>query len=362
MGISDRIAEIELEMSRTQKNKATEHHLAGLKSKLAKLKSELTASNAKPSIAGQGWEVQKTGNARVCLVGFPSVGKSTFLSTITSTYSKQAEHEFTTVDCISGKFKYNGADIQVLDLPGIIEGAASNRGRGRQIISVAKTADLIVMMLDYRRRGDKEILMNELDKMGIKINKKRPDVTFSRSSQGININAITKLTKITPEIIKEVLKAYKIDNVNITIKDDITDEDLIDAISGSNAYIKCLFVYNKIDELSYEEFLNIDFTNSMPISCSKKWNIEELKKEIYKSLDFIRIYTKRKGEEPNFNEPLILKGSNSIKDLCFSLHKDFVINFKHAFVWGTSAKHSPQKVGFHHILEDEDVVQLFFNK
>ena len=40
------------------------------------------------------------------------------------------------------------ANIQLLDLPGIIEGASQGKGRGRQVVSVAKTADLILMMLD----------------------------------------------------------------------------------------------------------------------------------------------------------------------------------------------------------------------
>ena len=45
-------------------------------------------------------------------------------------------------------FQYNDANIQLLDLPGIIEGAAQGKGRGRQVISVARTADVILMMLD----------------------------------------------------------------------------------------------------------------------------------------------------------------------------------------------------------------------
>ena len=49
---------------------------------------------------------------------------------------------------IEGVIKYQGAEIQLLDLPGIIEGAAQGKGRGRQVIAVARTADLILMMLD----------------------------------------------------------------------------------------------------------------------------------------------------------------------------------------------------------------------
>lgn len=42
--------------------------------------------------------------------------------------------------------EYEGARVQLLDLPGIVEGAAMGRGRGRQVVSVAKTADVIVIM------------------------------------------------------------------------------------------------------------------------------------------------------------------------------------------------------------------------
>lgn len=66
------------------------------------------------------------------------VGKSTFLSKITKTKSEVASYAFTTLTAIPGVLEYGGAEIQVLDLPGIIEGAAEGKGRGRQVISAAK--------------------------------------------------------------------------------------------------------------------------------------------------------------------------------------------------------------------------------
>lgn len=64
------------------------------------------------------------------------------LSTLTKTESEAANYEFTTLTCIPGVIEYKGANIQLLDLPGIIEGAAQGKGRGRQVIAVARTADL----------------------------------------------------------------------------------------------------------------------------------------------------------------------------------------------------------------------------
>lgn len=74
MGILERIRDIEHEMSKTQKNKATEYHLGLLKAKLSKLRSELINESSKSGGGGSGFEVNKTGDARVALIGFPSVG------------------------------------------------------------------------------------------------------------------------------------------------------------------------------------------------------------------------------------------------------------------------------------------------
>lgn len=99
-------------MARTQRNKATEGHLALLKTKLAKLKRDLIEpSGGKGGGAGEGFDVKSSGDARVGLIGFPSVGKSTLLSKLTGTYSEAADYEFTTLTCIPGVFNYKGTKI-----------------------------------------------------------------------------------------------------------------------------------------------------------------------------------------------------------------------------------------------------------
>jgi ribosome-interacting GTPase 1 len=106
-----KIADIEAEMGRTQKNKATEGHLGLLKAKLAKLKREIT-DGPKVSGGGQdGFDVKAAGDARVGLIGFPSVGKSTLLSKLTGTFSEAADYEFTTLTCIPAVYNYKGTKV-----------------------------------------------------------------------------------------------------------------------------------------------------------------------------------------------------------------------------------------------------------
>jgi len=115
MGVAEKIKEIEYEYSRTQKNKATEHHLGGLKAKLAMLRRQLIEEESKstggPGGPGTGFDVQKHGNSRIAMIGFPSVGKSSFLNLVTEQESEAANYEFTTLTCIPGKLYIKDAEL-----------------------------------------------------------------------------------------------------------------------------------------------------------------------------------------------------------------------------------------------------------
>ena len=262
MGLVDRIKEIEDEMKRTQKNKATEGHLMSLKAKLAKLRTQLLEEDKASSSGGggQGFAVARSGDGRVALIGFPSVGKSTLLSQLTETESETNSVEFTTLTCIPGNLLYNGVRIQLLDLPGIIEGAAHGRGRGREVIAVAKSADMILMVLDAgREEGNRhrEILEKELETVGLRLNARPPDIAFRRKNGGgITFNSTLQLTKLGDDPYKTVYKIlheYKIHNCDVLFREDASVDQFIDVIEGNRKYIKCLYVYNKIDVVSIED-------------------------------------------------------------------------------------------------------------
>lgn len=169
---------------------------------LSPLSSHLYRTSANRQNAGghEGFDVAKSGDGRVCLIGFPSVGKSSLLGAVTDTKSEVAAYEFTTLTCIPGNVTINDIRIQLLDLPGIIEGAAQGKGRGREVIAVARSADLILMVLDGAKERDNQhrnILERELETMGIRLNARSPDVYYRKKSGGnIKFNTTVPLTKV----------------------------------------------------------------------------------------------------------------------------------------------------------------------
>ncbi|XP_065846574.1 developmentally-regulated GTP-binding protein 2-like [Oscarella lobularis] len=361
MGILEKISEIEKEIARTQKNKATEYHLGLLKAKLAKYRSQLLETTSKTAAKGEGFDVMKSGDARVALVGFPSVGKSTLLNKVTKTHSESASYEFTTLTVIPAGLRVNGANIQLLDMPGIIEGASQGKGRGRQVIAVARTADLVLIMLDASKGEiQKTLLQKELESMGLRLNKTKPNIYFKiRKTGGIAFSAMGALTHVNEKLVQMICHEYKIFHAEVLFRNDCTADDLIDVICGNRIYMKCLYCYNKVDCVSLEEVDRLARQDhSVVMSCELNLNLDYLLEAIWDHLALIRIYTKKPGKKPDFEDCLILRRSATIEHVCHVIHRSIVSAFKYAIVWGTSTKYNPQRVGIGHQVHDEDVVQI----
>lgn len=267
--------------------------------------------------------------------------------------------------CVPGKISFNGAQIQLLDLPGIIEGAAQGVGRGRQVIAVAKTSDLILMMLDATKGPkQRELLEAELEAVGIRINTNKPNIYFKvKKGGGISFNGTCKLTHLNERIVYSILHDYKIHNAEVLVREDATVDEFIDVVLGTRKYIKCIYCYNKIDQITIEEVDELARRdNTAVVSCEMDLNMDSLIATIWHHLDLIRIYTKKRGEFPDFDGGLILKRGCTVEDVCRNIHKSLLDEFKFALVWGSSAKHNAQRVGMSHVCEDEDVIQIVKKK
>ncbi len=251
----------------------------------------------------------------------------------------------------------------MLDLPGIIEGAKDGKGRGKQVIAVARTCNLIFIVLDVNKPlTHKQIIEKELEGFGIRINKEPPNIVFRRKERGgISITNTVPLTHLDSDEIKAVMGEFRISSAEIAFRCDATVDDLIDVLEAQNRrYIPVIYVLNKIDSISIEELdLLSRITNAVPISSENGWNLDDLLEYMWEKLNLVRVYTKPKGRMPDYNEPIVLRTNRStVEDFVNQIHKSLLTDFKSALVYGSSVKHLPQYVGLSHVLKDEDVVTI----
>ena len=203
----------------------------------------------------------------------------------------------------------------------------------------------------------------ELENVGIRLNKKRPNITIQQTKTGgVQFNANCKLTKIDKKLVINIMHEYKMHNAHVTFRGDYDVDELIDVIEGNRKYIRCIYVYNKIDTISIEEVNEIsqDPLNAC-ISVHMQLGLDILLQKIWKQLGMVRVYTKKRGSPPDFDDPIILtegRGGLRVYDCIMQIHKSLLNDFSCAQVWGKSAKFSPMRCGLQHELADEDVVQI----
>lgn len=370
MGIPEKIKEIQDQIHKTQINKATEFHIGLLKAKIARLKREMQENvHGKTMHSGGeniGFDVRKTGDATVVLIGLPSVGKSTLLNSLTNAKSRVASYQFTTLTAVPGMMHYRGAKIQVLDMPGIIEGASGGKGFGKRVLSVARSADLVLIVLDVFQPHHLSILKKELAEAGIRLDEQPPNILIEKTATGgISVNAQVPI-KTSERLIKEIMRLYGLHNGRLIIREpNLTDDQLIDVLNGNRIYVPSVVVLNKIDLVNASfvqeiksKIVGNNNNNFIAISADSAINIDVLKEVIYQRLEFIRVYMRPKGRETDFKEPLIIKKGATVEDVCNKIHRNMAKNFRYGLVWGKSAKFAGQKVGLDHKVADEDILTI----
>ncbi len=366
MAIEEQIKAVEDEIQKTPYNKATQHHIGRLKAKLARLKDEQETRRLKGGGGGPSYAVKKSGNATVGLVGFPSVGKSTLLNQITDATSEVAAYDFTTLDVIPGLMEHRGAKIQVLDMPGLIRGASKGRGRGKEVLSVARACDLLLLMIDvFETHVD--VLADELHLAGIRLNERPADVTLTKANRGgLTVNPTVKLTKLDAEMVADICREWGYLNGTVVVRQDITEDQLIDVLAGNRVFLRAFVVVNKIDLVSSDYVKQLQAKlpgwKLVPISAEKGVGLTRLKDEIYSTLRFMRVFLKPQGKEADMTDPMIVKQDSDVGMVCDAIHRDWRKRFRYANVWGPSAQFPGQKVGLDHPLRDADVLTIVLRK
>jgi len=368
--IEEQIKSLEDEISKTKYNKATQGHIGKLKAKIAALRSrkEKAQAHAKSSGGGPGFEVKKSGDASVSLVGFPSVGKSSLISQLTEVESDTGDFAFTTLTCIPGVMEHRGAKIQILDLPGLIKGASDGKGRGREILNVIRSSDMVLYVVDPFQKSHFKILDNELWKSGMRLNQLSPQVFVTRTKRGgIVVRSTVEQTNLSDEDIQEIVRSFGIVSGTVTLRTDVTDDHIVDTLAGNRVYSRAVVVINKVDlatEYDLERTRKM-IPNGWPIlevSAKTGKGIKDMKDFIFENLHFMSIFLKPQGEEADLIEPLIVKDTSTVRDVCAKLHRDFLRKYRYARVKGPSAKFDWQRVGLDHHLQDGDLLTVILRK
>lgn len=343
------------------KHKGTEKLLKMLKQRLAKLRRELREKETKK--AGKStlsFAVKKEGAAQLVLVGFPNSGKSTLLRRLTAAKPQVADYPFTTVVPEPGMMEVGEVQIQVVEAPGVVEGSSEGRALGMKPLSLARTADAVVLVADASRDPvrEVEILVRELEKAGVKLNQPSPALKVEeRSSGGIEIEG-GDLVEGGEEAVREVLQEYGLFNASVIIQEPLSRDRIREAIEGSTVYKKALILVTKDDTPgsgARVDQLRKRFGSGFRIIQSSG-DLEEVKKQIFESLDLIRVYTKPPDGEPA-DRPLVVKRGATVLDVAKAVHKDIARELKHARIWG-STKFPGQQVSKNYEVKDGDVVEL----
>ncbi|WP_297438605.1 GTP-binding protein [Thermococcus sp.] len=365
--IPEKIRALEKMYATVPKHKGTEKLRLQIKRKLSELRKELEKQRQlqKKGSGGYSFSVKKEGAAQIVLVGLPNVGKSSLMKRLTNVEADVADYAFTTVEPIPGMMHYRDVQIQLVEVPGLVEGASLGKGMGTQLLSVIRNADAVAIVVDLSKDSIKQmnLLLREFERAGIKVNRRRPRVEIKRtSSGGIIINGVENIQGDVGEVMK-MLREERIHSAEVTVKEPVTLEEFADALDDSLVWRRGVIIANKGDAAgsreNYERLVRNygERFRIIPVSARRGVNLDELRETLYDLAGIIRVFTKSPGEDPAY-PPIAMKRGSTVLDVAKKVHKEFARNFRYARVWGKSVKFPGQRVGADHVLEDGDVVEI----
>ncbi len=265
-----------------------------LRAELRRRIAKLTqASEKKLATQRASMVIEKEGAAQIAVIGLPNAGKSQLVSSITHASPTVAEYPFTTHNATSGMMEFENIKIQLIDTPPLVP--QSIDPWFRHLLTRAD-ALLVVVDLNDAPIAHVEVIGAQLEDM--KIGRKKTLVIGNKLD------------------LASARQNY------VALRDKYKDQFAVTAISARDGA-----------------------------------GLEELRQEIYKVLDIMRVYTKTPGEKPDLNDPIILERGSTLADAAADVHKDFRAKLKFARVWG-SGKHAGMMVKRDHILQDGDIIEL----
>jgi small GTP-binding protein len=249
----------------------------------------------------EAFAIAKEGAAQVVLVGPPNAGKSSLLRALTGRQVEVGDYPFTTLRPIAGILKVQGALIQLVDLPGLIEGAVDGKGGGKALLSCVRSADAVIYVIPASGQGVQD---------GLQV------IDEVESQASISLPSAIVINKIDLSESSAIL-------------------ELVQEIVPGKPALAC----------SAETGQGLDALPGL------LWDLTGL----------IRVYPARRGRRGTV-EPVVLTPGATVEDFVGELHADWVARFRQARVTGPSAKFPGMSVGLNHVLLDGDAVELILSR
>jgi len=349
-----------LEMQRyAPDHKGAEKLRAEISRKIRTLREKMERQEEqRRKIAGRTIGIKKEGIGQIALVGMPNSGKSTLLKALTNADVKIAPYPFTTRQPEIGMLDYNKAQIQLVEIPAIIEGSSAGKARGPEMLGLIRNADAVVLVLNADNAlYEFDVLLKELSNADILLNEKKPKIEIKKSKfQGISIVGKKYLAMPEKEL-EDYLKRQGIYNASVILSEPVTYRKIDLALNKKLAYKKALTVLvSKANNVHVPDKIERAM-KTLTVSRFDSDSIAELKRALFELLDKVLIFTKKPGEKPA-EKPLALPKGATIADVAKVLHQDFSKNLKFARVWG-STKFPGQKVAKEYVVKTCDVVELY---
>jgi hypothetical protein len=351
------------------KHKGTERLRAQVKRQMATLRKEI--AEKKQRRVGKGgpkFFIEKEGAAQIVILGVTNVGKSSLLASTTNAKVEVSGYSYTTRQPVPGIFQYEDLQFQIIEAPALMEGSAEGEAWGLQTLALARNADGLILMVDLSQNPAKQfsLILSELEKARILIQKPRARVDIERkhAGTGLRIIVLGQLVNCTLKDVENLLKGYRIYDATVKIYGEATLDDLEDAIFENTIYRPAVVVANKgdspeaVNKLGELKRIVGEQIRVLSVSCKTHAGLESLGKELFESMNLIRVYTRDPSKKEPSRRPFILRKGATILDLAKEIHSDFYEQFSYSKVWSKRLPFSPQKVGLSFALEDGDIVEI----
>jgi len=189
--------------------------------------------------------------ADVGLIGFPNVGKSTFLSKTTSATPKIADYHFTTLEPNLGVVKNDyGESFVIADIPGIIEGASNGTGLGLQFLRHIERTRLLLHVIDVsgiegrNPVDDFKTINEELKSYSERLSKRKQIIVANKIDSMQDENLYNDLEKLAKENNMEIFKISAVTGEGISellkrvsqVLKELPKEELYDEVEDKKVY------------------------------------------------------------------------------------------------------------------------------